>query len=531
MTQTLPVYALMDETVSNLSLTAHLGYSLNVTDIAGLRLQVQTDVRATFQYNMDGQGWVKISNREITDILEPTSQVLVTCDYPAVLTITSYTPNDNIQVGDFDLPGLGDGNSNSGGDPPVVPVVLASDYTFASGDDGKVFDLPAGLAITVTVPSGLGWKVGALIRPAQTGSATLHPTSGQTINGSTSDIVVNILTNPMNAFLAATQVSNNFGLSIGGTSFAGLADDPRANTTLAGYLDAKVATSTVAQPNGVASLDNTGKIPISQIPSTVTGTLLYKGTWNASTNSPTLASGVGTNGWYYTVSVAGTTSIDGTASWAVGDHIIFNGTVWQKVAAPAADVVSVAGKQGVVSLVVGDVSGAAPLDSATLTGTPSSTTPAANDNTTRIATTAWVAGQLASATPLMNGTGAVGTSPKVARQDHVHPSDTAKAGTSQTGGMGGYVAAVTDGVVYVGRCLYAFTLSDGYYKTTGGSTSLQVKKNGTNVGSANTANTTENHVTFAAVAFAAGDYLEVDAASSSSCTGLQLTLSGTRTLS
>ena len=33
----------------------------------------------------------------------------------------------------------------------------------------------------------------------------------------------------------------------------------------------------------------------------------------------------------------------------------------------------------------------------------------------------------ASATPLMNGTGAVGTSAKYAREDHVHPSDTSKA--------------------------------------------------------------------------------------------------------
>lgn len=35
--------------------------------------------------------------------------------------------------------------------------------------------------------------------------------------------------------------------------------------------------------------------------------LNYKGTWNANTNTPTLASGVGTKGDYYVVSVAGTT--------------------------------------------------------------------------------------------------------------------------------------------------------------------------------------------------------------------------------
>lgn len=61
------------------------------------------------------------------------------------------------------------------------------------------------------------------------------------------------------------------------------------------------------------------------------GALNYKGTWNASTNTPTLASGVGTKGDYYVVSVAGTTSLDGISNWGVGDWATFNGSVWQRV--------------------------------------------------------------------------------------------------------------------------------------------------------------------------------------------------------
>lgn len=61
------------------------------------------------------------------------------------------------------------------------------------------------------------------------------------------------------------------------------------------------------------------------------GALNYKGTWNASTNSPSLASGVGTKGDYYVVSVAGTTNLDGANLWGVGDWAVFNGTVWQRV--------------------------------------------------------------------------------------------------------------------------------------------------------------------------------------------------------
>jgi len=57
----------------------------------------------------------------------------------------------------------------------------------------------------------------------------------------------------------------------------------------------------------------------------------YQGTWNASTNTPTLTSSVGTNGYYYIVSVAGTTNLDGITDWQVGDWVIFNGTAWQKL--------------------------------------------------------------------------------------------------------------------------------------------------------------------------------------------------------
>lgn len=61
------------------------------------------------------------------------------------------------------------------------------------------------------------------------------------------------------------------------------------------------------------------------------GALNYKGTWNASTNTPTLASGVGTKGDYYQVSVAGATSLDGLSNWGVGDVAAFNGATWQRI--------------------------------------------------------------------------------------------------------------------------------------------------------------------------------------------------------
>ena len=59
----------------------------------------------------------------------------------------------------------------------------------------------------------------------------------------------------------------------------------------------------------------------------------YQGTWNASTNTPTLTSSVGTAGFYYVVSTAGSTTLNGISTWAVGDWAIYQGSTWQKVAA------------------------------------------------------------------------------------------------------------------------------------------------------------------------------------------------------
>jgi hypothetical protein len=62
-----------------------------------------------------------------------------------------------------------------------------------------------------------------------------------------------------------------------------------------------------------------------------TGGLINRGNWNASTNTPTIVSGVGTTNEYYKVSVAGNTIIDGVGDWQITDLILFDGTVWIKI--------------------------------------------------------------------------------------------------------------------------------------------------------------------------------------------------------
>lgn len=63
----------------------------------------------------------------------------------------------------------------------------------------------------------------------------------------------------------------------------------------------------------------------------ITSGAQYKGSWNASTNTPTITQGSGTNAEYYLVSVAGTWSM---MDFKVGDTIIFNGlnSKWERIA-------------------------------------------------------------------------------------------------------------------------------------------------------------------------------------------------------
>ena len=131
--------------------------------------------------------------------------------------------------------------------------------------------------------------------------------------------------------------------------------------------------ATLGQPNGIATLDSSGKIPLSELSGNVAGSLNYIGTWDASANSPTLVSGTGTKGGYYKVSVAGTTSLDGIAIWNVGDLAIFNGTTWDKIDGIIAEVTSVAGRTGDVVLNYNDIQGGIPRSAFTATSTATAT--------------------------------------------------------------------------------------------------------------------------------------------------------------
>ncbi len=105
-------------------------------------------------------------------------------------------------------------------------------------------------------------------------------------------------------------------------------------------LDTYQLRSEKGNANGYASLDSQGKVPISQLPSSI---MEYKGTWNASTNTPTLTNGTGDTGDVYICNVAGTVNFGaGPITFAVGDYVIYSGTIWQRSSGAVGTVTSVA---------------------------------------------------------------------------------------------------------------------------------------------------------------------------------------------
>ncbi len=93
-------------------------------------------------------------------------------------------------------------------------------------------------------------------------------------------------------------------------------------------------------PDGIPQLDGSGKILVSQLPNSV---MEYKGTWNAATNTPTLANGTGNAGDVYLCNVAGTVNFGaGPITFAVGDQVLYSGTTWERASGATGTVTSVA---------------------------------------------------------------------------------------------------------------------------------------------------------------------------------------------
>lgn len=119
---------------------------------------------------------------------------------------------------------------------------------------------------------------------------------------------------------------------------------------------------------GVATLDSSGRIPYSQLPESA---MEFLGQWDASTNTPHLADGTGTNGDFYIVSTGGTVNFGTVAeprniTFYPNDRVVYEGDISKWFRLPAGSVSTVNGMSGDVVLNGTNVNYSDAVDSPTL---------------------------------------------------------------------------------------------------------------------------------------------------------------------
>jgi hypothetical protein len=129
------------------------------------------------------------------------------------------------------------------------------------------------------------------------------------------------------------RIASNGGAVFAGTITSGTVTAP----TFLGELNGTINTGTTAVTKANATNDTTVATTafVQNLIGTIPAGLVFQGTWNAATNTPTLTSGSGTTGNFYIVSTSGSTNLDGVTDWVTGDWAVFieqGGTdAWEKI--------------------------------------------------------------------------------------------------------------------------------------------------------------------------------------------------------
>ena len=180
------------------------------------------------------------------------------------------------------------------------------------------------------------------------GSGTVTQVSFTNGNGFSGTVSTSTTTPAISIGTSITGILKGDGTSIlaasAGTDY--LASLPTASTSTLGGVKVD-GTSVTINGSGVISVS-----------AGLAGSVVFKGGWNASTNSPTLVSGTGSAGWMYIVTIGGTQNLGGgTATYAAGDLLVYDGTNWIDVAANNG-VVSFNTRTGAVTLTSADITSA-----------------------------------------------------------------------------------------------------------------------------------------------------------------------------
>jgi len=210
---------------------------------------------------------------------------------------------------DYILVGL---DSSGSGETVSFAIV---DLPFTN-NQGTVYSVATGTGLTGGTITGAGT---IQLATAGIGAGTYGSTNNQTK-------IDNITVDAYGRITAITT---------GGTGRVdSVTDDGGSTINVSGTSTSRTVSAVTGAVSSSSANLATGAQIQTAIDAAVTGVLKYQGTWNANTNTPTLTGGSGTPGYYYIVSTAGSTNLDGITDWAVGDWAVFSDQAtdaWQKI--------------------------------------------------------------------------------------------------------------------------------------------------------------------------------------------------------
>ena len=304
----------------------------------GLKQDGSADWKSTFGNFSGMRTYMKLDNDEMSLAWAPAQTTAVGTAVTGLLERFKF----KLDSGSLQL------NAYDGTNKTGTPTYLLG--TDASGNIVKTNTIP-GSAAGPYLPLAGGTLTGALTGTAATfaGNVTVK---GNSLNiwGGNAALAGAIQANSANGglYLAASGTNQNIRLVPTGTGFAQVTtslDVTGAGTfggtvtapTFSGDLNGTINTVTTAVTKANATNDTTVATTafVQNLIGTIPAGLVFQGTWNAATNTPTLTSGSGTTGNFYIVSTSGSTNLDGVTDWVTGDWAVFieqGGTdAWEKI--------------------------------------------------------------------------------------------------------------------------------------------------------------------------------------------------------
>ncbi len=159
---------------------------------------------------------------------------------------------------------------------------------------------------SITIGSGGAYNAGAIYSDANWGmifrALQASPNNSDFLFANSADV----------ERLRITSTTADFSVTVDAPTFVG-----DLNGTI------NTATTGVTQANAINDTTIATTAYVNNKIALIPAGLVFQGTWNAATNTPTLTSGSGTTGNFYIVSVAGSTNLDGITDWKVGDWAVF----------------------------------------------------------------------------------------------------------------------------------------------------------------------------------------------------------------